>query len=263
MTRIHFACAAFSICAFTVANPANADPRISSRAYVANEIITVRGSPKIESTIAFGADERIENIAVGDSAAWQVTPNKRANLLFVKPATARARSNMTVITDQRTYLFDLVSSTGASAMYMLRFSYPDAPKPMVQPAVSATAAAEVQAPPPVRAIPVQLNYGWRASGEKRILPASYFDDGASTFLRWSKEMTLPAILSRAPDGGEGPVNYTVQGEYVVVEGIPAQIILRSGKQVATLTPPPRPAAVAGVARRDVPRFETEAGRGEQ
>ncbi len=46
---------------------------------------------------------------------------------------------------------------------------------------------------------------------------------------------LPAILVMNEDGDEGPVNFTVRGETVVVDGVPPQIILRSGRDTATLT----------------------------
>ncbi|MCA1657726.1 MAG: TrbG/VirB9 family P-type conjugative transfer protein, partial [Verrucomicrobiaceae bacterium] len=88
---------------------ASADPRYSARPFVANEIVTLHAKPGIESAVAFAPDEHIENIAVGNSASWEVNPNKRANVVFVKPTKTRApRTNMTVITNQRTYLFDLV-----------------------------------------------------------------------------------------------------------------------------------------------------------
>ena len=72
-------------------------------------------SAGIQSTIEFAADERIENVAVGDSSAWQITPNRRASLLFVKPLTAHSRTNMTVVTDRRTYMFDLVAGEKTAA----------------------------------------------------------------------------------------------------------------------------------------------------
>ena len=71
------------------------------------------GKPKVQATIRFAEDESIENVAIGDSNAWQVTPNKRANLLFVKPLLTRVSTNMTVVIDKRTYLFDLVASPAA------------------------------------------------------------------------------------------------------------------------------------------------------
>jgi type IV secretion system protein VirB9 len=211
--------------------------------YEPSTVVTVHGQPGVESTIAFADDERIENVAVGDSAKWQVTPNKRANLLFVKPAGLRARSNMTVVTDQHTYLFDLVSGS-AAPVYMLRFNYAAKPKAFAPtPVIPASAVTPI--PPPVAGPtspnPADLNFAWASAGDKAILPSRMFDDGRSTFLTWPKETPLPAVLTRTASGQEGPVNFTVQGDYLVVDGVPPQLILRAGKALATLTPKPRPA----------------------
>jgi type IV secretion system protein VirB9 len=216
------------------------DPRIATRLYDAGQIVTISGRPDIQSTIQFGADERIENIAVGDSSTWQVTPNKRASLLFVKPMKAPARTNMTVVTDQRTYLFDLVTTPGRAPLYELRFTYPQRPKPvMVAAPVVAAAAIAPPTPKAPQTTPADLDFNWATKGARELLPNRAFDDGVSTWLAWPKDATIPAILVREPNGEEGPVNYTVKGEYVVVDGVPPQIVLRQGKLIATLTPAPR------------------------
>lgn len=219
------------------ASPAFAgDARIVAHRYNPSEVVVVNGRTGIQSTIEFGENEHIENVAVGDSAAWQVTPNKRASLLFVKPMEAPARSNMTVVTDRRTYLFDLVSSPKAAPVYVMRFSYPPEPKP------AAVAPAPVQvatAAKPAEPTPDELNFDWVSDGAKQLLPARAFDDGKSTWLAWGKDVPMPAILVRDSAGLEGPVNYTVKGDYVVVEGVPPQLVLRQGKLIATLTPAPR------------------------
>ena len=106
-----------------------ADRRLVSRLYNADEVIQLDGQAGVQASIAFAEDEHIENVAVGDSSSWQITPNKRANLLFVKPLAARARTNMTVVTDRHTYFFDLVAGASATPLYVLRFTYPDEPKP--------------------------------------------------------------------------------------------------------------------------------------
>lgn len=221
---------------------AHADPRIATRDYQGSDVVVLHGHAGIESTIVFADDEKIENVAVGDSAAWQVTPNKRANLLFVKPAGARARTNMTVVTDQHTYLFDLVSAASTPAVYMLRFRYPTpphAPAPKLAAAEIAAATTIVATPPsPPAPDPAALNFAWASRGDKHLLPDRSFDDGHSTYLQWPKDATLPAILVRESNGIEGPVNYTVHGDTIVVEGVPDQLILRQGKQIATLTPVP-------------------------
>lgn len=237
----------FLLLAALVGTPALAkDPRIATRFYDPSQIVVVHGHTGIQSTIEFGTDEHIDNVAVGDSADWQVTPNKHASLLFVKPMQPTARTNMTVVTDQRTYLFDLIASPGATPVYVMRFTYPAEHKPVVPvlPPAALTPVPPVQvadkAPEPT---PADLNFAWTAAGARQLLPARTFDDGKSTWLAWPKDSAMPAILVREPNGEEGPVNYRVQGEYVVVDGVPAQLVLRAGKLIATLTPSPRPAAV--------------------
>jgi type IV secretion system protein VirB9 len=220
-----------------------ADSRIVTRRYDPSAVVMLTGRVGTQATIAFGDDERIENVAVGDSAMWQVTPNKRANLLFVKPTAPRARTNMTVVTDQRTYLFDLVANAVSAPVYVLRFSYPQKPKPLEPVAV----AAVEPAPKPVQPDPAHTYYAWKSEGSQAVLPTSVFDDGKAVYLGWREDMAMPAILTRDVRGMEGPVNYSVQGDYVVVDGIPAQLVLRSGKEMATLTPQVRPPVVTAAA----------------
>ncbi len=42
-------------------------------------------------------------------------------------------------------------------------------------------------------------------------------------------------------GTEGPVNFSVRGDVIVVDGVPKELVLRSGKDMATLenNGPPR------------------------
>lgn len=225
------------------ASAAQADPRVTEHFFHAGEVVTLHGRTGLQSTVGFGEGERIENVAIGDSAAWEVVPNKRADLLFVKPLKPRAHTNMTVVTDRHTYLFDLVAAPTGPEVYMLTFTYPAPPPPTLE----ALAAAAPTSPPPAPAAPPQaaevspadLNFAWTSKGAKALLPARAFDDGHQVYLEWRKAASLPAILVRGAGGQEGPVNYTVKDGTIVVEGVPGQIILRSGKQMATLTPEPR------------------------
>ena len=211
------------------------------------KVYRVEGKPKVQATIRFGDDEAIENVAVGDSNAWQITPNKRANLLFVKPLLARASTNMTVVTDKHTYLFDLVASPTAQPLYVLSFKYPDPPKPKID--ASAQLAQAAGADPEKVAVPdpALLNFAWAKFGNAKLLPANVFDDGEATFLSWPEGREVPAILITNSAGTEGPVNFAVRGDTIVVEGVPAKIVLRSGKNMAILTNngPARPYPEAG------------------
>jgi len=220
------------------AAPAQADSRLVEVRYDEARIYRVEGKPKVQATIRFGEDESIENVAVGDSNAWQITPNKRANLLFVKPLLARANTNMTVVTNKHTYLFDLVASAAAQPVYVLSFTYPEPPKDKAKAiAGTALAAAGEAAVEPAKAPetdPALLNFAWSKSGKDKLFPENVFDDGEATFLTWPEGRPVPAILITDSAGTEGPVNFAVRGNTIVVEGVPPQIVLRSGKDRALI-----------------------------
>ncbi len=220
------------------------DARLVERLYDPAKVVRIDGRTKVQATIAFAEDERIENVAIGDSEAWQVTPNKRANLLFIKPLSPAARTNMTVVTDRRTYLFDLIASPKAQPIYVLRFNYPPEPE-QEQPVLAGSAnAAEMAAATDPYAVvdPAQLNFEWARKGDRNLLPSRTYDDGNATFLTWPDGQPVPAILIKDHEGTEGPVNFTVRGNVIVVDGVPAEIVLRSGDNLATLVNegPPRP-----------------------
>ena len=231
-----------------LAVPAQADdPRLVERMYDPATVVTIEGKTKIQATIQFGENESIENVAIGDSNAWQVTPNKRANLLFVKPLTPTASTNMTVVTDRHTYLFDLVASPRAKPLYVLKFTYPDEPEEEgTQLAAAPEEANRVEmaaATDPYAVVdPAELNFAWAGQGNKQLLPARTYDDGNATFLTWPAGQPVPAILVKDHEGTEGPVNFTVRGDTIVVDGVPREIVLRSGDDSATLvnTGPVRP-----------------------
>jgi type IV secretion system protein VirB9 len=246
--------AAFALLSCTAAG-ATSDRRIRTLAYNPDQIVQILGKSGIQSTIEFAPDERIENVAVGDSSAWQITPNRRASLLFVKPLAARSRTNMTVVTDRRTYMFDLVAGDKwTTAVYALKFSYPnDKPVEAASQPAQQVAAATTPVQQPVTMTADKLHFDWNTKGNGKLLPSRVFDDGSSLYLAWTKETPLPAILTVSEDRKEGPVNYRMSGEYIVISPIPANLVLRYGSRYAMLWPshrivPPQqtqPATVAG------------------
>lgn len=212
------------------------DQRLVERAYDPAQVVRIEGRTNVQATIVFGESELIENVAIGDSASWQVTPNKRANLLFVKPLEAKASTNMTVVTNRRTYLFDLVASPSSKPLYVLRFTYPQDPKEAQAALAEGPNDLEMTAASDPYAVkdPAILNFSWTSKGTRKLVPARIYDDGDATFLTWPNGNPVPAILIANEEGVEGPVNYTVRGDTVVVDGVPREIILRSGRDNAIL-----------------------------
>ena len=80
-----------------------------------------------------------------------------------------------------------------------------------------------------------LNRNWKYAGDRSLTPASIYDDGKSTFVAWSQSNELPGVFTLGTDGMEGAVNFTVQGDYLMIDGVAARYILRKGKARATLT----------------------------
>jgi type IV secretion system protein VirB9 len=238
---------------FSLAGIAHADDaRLLTRLYNPADVVVLEGRAGVQATIVFGDDEHIENVAIGDSTSWQVTPNKRANLLFVKPLGQKARTNMTVVTDRHMYVFDLVANATGAPFYVLRFTYPDEPKPAPRLAggVSAEEAQAVSSPPqeatpaaPTRTPP---NFAWRSEGSRKLMPSRIYDDGVATYLLWPPLAAIPAILTRNEKGQEGAVNYAVRGDVLVLDSVPRTIVLRAGRDMATLenktAPPPEATA---------------------
>lgn len=262
MTR--FVLLAAALAATPLAAVQAEDPRMVERLYDPSEVVRVEGRVNVQAMIRFGEDEHIENVAIGDSQQWQVTPNRRADLLFIKPLAERAATNMTVVTDRHTYLFDLVASPAhRDPLYVLAFTYPDAPEEsegqLAERAPHAPNAIELAALSDPYAVvdPAVLNRAWTSKGDANLFPSQIYDNGEATFLSWAPGTTLPAILIRNQEGIEGPVNFAVRGDVIVVDGVPHEIVLRAGDDAATLTNqgPPRepkrpPLAQAGMVKEN-------------
>ncbi|MEL6530987.1 MAG: TrbG/VirB9 family P-type conjugative transfer protein [Pseudomonadota bacterium] len=237
------------------------DPRLVTLTFDETEVFTVRGKTRVQTTIKFGPDESIQNVAVGDSAAWQVQPNQAQYILFVKTLETNARTNMTVVTSQRTYLFDLIASPRNAPLYVLQFRYPELEAAQEAAAIAAAEAAEQEALGAPNAVelaaasdpyavsdPALLNFAWETDGDRDLLPARVYDNGQAVFLTWPSGTPIPAILITNADGDEGPVNFTPRGDTVVLDTVPSRIILRSGRESATLTNTnPAPLRNAGAA----------------
>jgi type IV secretion system protein VirB9 len=250
MTRAAILAAlALSLAPFLAAPAAAQDDRLQTLVYNDAAVVRIDGKVKVQTTIKFAPDEVVENVAIGDSGAWQVQPNKAQTILFIKPLEPAARTNMTVVTDKRTYLFDLVASPKNAPLYVLQFRYPELEKAAEEARLAAAAEAEAEklraAADPIElaaaqdpyavADPANLNFAWSAAGAVELLPSRTYDNGDAVFLTWPAGIAVPAILVTNEDGDEGPINFTVRGETVVVDGVPPQIILRSGRDTATLT----------------------------
>lgn len=116
-----------SVKAFEDDFPITTDNRIKTYIYSPNEVYLLVLHFGFQSHIEFAKSEEIHTITVGDSYAWKITP--LANRLFIKPMEKNIRTNMTIITNKRTYQFDIVAKEledgeEKDLVYVIRFYYP-------------------------------------------------------------------------------------------------------------------------------------------
>jgi type IV secretion system protein VirB9 len=197
--------------------PGPGDPRIQTVDYSPDQVVQLSGAPGYQLTVEFGPDEQIENVAVGDSAAWQVTPNRRGDHLFVKPLQSGVSTNMTVVTSVRVYLFELAPLFGASAdmAYTVRFRYPG----------SETATAEAA---PTGAVEGR----YRVSGARELRPSRIGDDGTHTYIEWPAESALPAVYALNDAGQEMLVNGAMRDDMFVIDSVVPRLVFRIDQHVA-------------------------------
>jgi type IV secretion system protein VirB9 len=206
-----------------VPEPGIADPHIQTIAFVPDEVILLRGAIGWQISIEFGADERIENVSIGDALAWQVTPNKKARNLFLKPLIRNATTNMTVVTDKRRYAFALETAPRyRNTPWVVRFDYPPG-------------VVEAVEEPPLAATPPPANLRYTLAGDRGILPARVWDDGTMTYFEFADGVPFPAIFAGGPGKDESLVNSITRGRVVVVQQTDGRFTLRSGNLLATVT----------------------------
>jgi type IV secretion system protein VirB9 len=194
---------------------AGGDPRVQTVEYRADQVVSLEVAPGYQLMLEFAPDERIESVAVGDSAAWQVTPNRGGDRVFVKPLQSLP-SNLTVVTSARLYAFELSPLFGPSASmaYVVRFTYP---------------AAETES---ADAGPAALAGRYRLSGARALRPSRISDDGRHTYIEWPRESALPAVYALDERGHEALVNGMMRDDLYVIDAVVPRLVFRIDRDVA-------------------------------
>lgn len=204
------------------------DARIRVTPYRADAVYRLRGYVGYQIDIAFAPGERFVGLGVGDSKG--VTFAAAANHLFIKPRAARVATNLTVLTNRRTYLFEYEADpappdvSGADVIYALRFEYPAIPRRAVS-GERRQLDTDLAAARSVR----PRNYDYWYGGAPSLKPTAAWDDGVETFLVFGAHTELPAVFASNEDGSESLVNIDVQAGRMVIQRVVARLILRRGK----------------------------------
>ncbi|MDH4744306.1 MULTISPECIES: TrbG/VirB9 family P-type conjugative transfer protein [unclassified Sphingomonas] len=192
--------------------PGTGNPHIQSVDYRPDQVVWLEAAPGYQVTIELAPDERVENVALGDSGAWQVTANRRGDRLFVKPIRTGVSTNMLVVTDSRRYNFELSSlaEAGPATAWSIKFRYP--------------ALLSDQAPG--AAGPEKVVGRYKVRGSPELRPSGIHDDGIHTYVEWPEDRPLPAIYAVNGRGRETLINGMMRDGRIVIDSIQDRLVFR-------------------------------------
>lgn len=202
------------------------------RAYIynPNDVYRYIGHYTYQGFIEFGENETISTISMGDTTLWLF--EYLGNRLFLKPVAQNADTNMTVITNEKVYHFELTAkiATGIDdkdLIFVVKFIYPDEQDKNILQFPKKPESDE----PDMRNLAI-YNFNYEFAGEPEIAPVKVFDDGVFTYMQFPKNAPeIPAIFSVDSAGFEELVNFRVAGNYMVVERVSSQFTLRNGPSI--------------------------------
>lgn len=251
----------FLCCAFLASDafatresrPIGTDRRIHVVMYTPDEVIKFTGHYGYQSSIVFAPDEEIQTISMGDSTPWMIIP--AGNRMFLKPIEQDAQTNMTLLTNKRSYLFELHAREAESIddpelIWVMRFVYPSDPPPP-------PAAALDEVPDPEKEGLEKYNLNYTLRGSQEIAPIKIFDDGEFTYFEFRKTNSeIPAFYMVDQWGKEAIINYRTRGNYIVVERVASRFTLRKGPEIVCVYNEARPFPPAAISADAPPRQES-------
>lgn len=214
------------------------DSRLRVVLYSADEVYRLPGYIGYQIDLEFEPGERFIGLGTGDIDG--LTFMAQTNHLFIKPKAPNVRTNLTVLTNRRTYHFDYATlrqapgSDLADVVYALRFLYPASPtgrdmQPRASSAARGTPAASAQILLPSARPEGRRNSNYWYCGRPELQPLEAWDDGVHTHLRFGPRAELPAVFVRNDDGSESLLNFNVEQDEVVVHRIARRFVVRRGK----------------------------------
>lgn len=216
------------------------DARVKSVIYNPKQVIKMIGHYGYSTHIEFSPLETVENIAMGDSDAWDIAPT--GNHIFLKPKAKKAATNMTIITNKRVYNFDLDAKKAFGSQYLnsnnmyyqINFIYPDE---IAQGQKNQEEATKLRHSLSNNHDVVPLNWNYWSKGTAEIKPVKVFDDGRFTYMSFAQQSDMPAIYMLGDDDKESLINTSINPQSphtLIVQKVTQRMLLRSGNSIVLI-----------------------------
>ena len=215
--------------------PTPIDSRIRVMVYHPNDVFKFTGYYGYQASIELAKNEQVISISMGDTTSWQIVP--AGNRIFIKPMEQDATTNMTLITNKRTYYFELYAEEtldirDSGMVFNVKFLYPDEEE---EDSIRTFASSGSSNSGPDLSHPENLNFNYSISGNEEVAPIKIYDDGEFTYLQFrEKNKEVPAIFAVDEDLRESMVNLRLDPnnpDLMIVEQVFHKLTLRSGKKI--------------------------------
>lgn len=216
--------------------PAANENRIVRFTYSPEVIYRILTTTAKHTHIELGEDEGLkENPVMGDSVQWRVSGGPRN--IYVKPVREDIDTSLTIVTNKRSYQFQLISGNKTSSVYQkVSFDYPDREAEIKLQRDTVTAAVNEESGRlnsqilASNADPTSYNFGYDIVGEASFKPLTVYSDDKFTYLRMPNTQVAPAVFLLDQQNTPSLVNYKPKGNFIVVERLASGLLLKLGNE---------------------------------
>lgn len=205
------------------------DKRIQYVTYNSEDVVVIKTKLGNATIIQLEEGEHLNSdesaLAIGDKAAWSIAV--RENNIIIKPIDDFPETNINVVSNKRTYAFDLVEAKSASDVsFFVRFKYP-----------KIVDQSELEKNTKNPEFPLcsdgARNFEYFKYGDDDLAPTRVWDDGKFTCFKYPNNKPLPAIYKYMPDTDlkEALVNFNVKDDTIIVQTTAEEFRLRLGDKV--------------------------------
>lgn len=214
--------------------PAANENRIIRFTYSPDVIFRILTTTAWHTHIELADDEGITEIPMlGETRQWRASGGPRN--IYVKPLRENLETSLTLVTNKRTYQFQLIGGKKGDHVYQkVSFDYPDreAEVKLLQESQAAVVAAETtrlssQIVQP-NVDPTEFDFGFEIIGNAPFRPLTAYSDGKSTYLPMPTVHTAPAVFLLDDAGNASLVQFTPKKNLIIVERVVSGILLKVG-----------------------------------
>ncbi|WP_157266360.1 TrbG/VirB9 family P-type conjugative transfer protein [Azohydromonas aeria] len=220
--------------------------------YDPSTVLRVPVAVGVPTHIQLEPGETIVSAVVGIGAScdvpehpWCIEWREGDSRIFAKPRKAANRPNtLEVVTNRRSISLQFDLSVRPARRVTVLARKPPPPDPMQARVAQMTAAALAMAPRPediveqrMRLKPEVRNAAYTVAlgkGSEDLRPRAIFDDGRFTYVQFTGNREVPAAFQVNPDGSEQIVNLGMEGDFLVLDRVVRQFVLRQGAAVVAV-----------------------------